>query len=189
MLQDLKVEDGYEGQVGESDTSPLNESDSQIGSSTIKRRRDKLLEEARKSVPEPGSGRVMHLVKAFEKLLSIPSSKDSDEKEEKEEEENKKEAMKWALPGLQVPKVAETQFSSSSFCPSDLFLTSENLGLDSRISVSSSWDSSQGRWVYQFDYFEFHYICVLIQFSLESVCASSVFQAGLLMGAVGAEEM
>lgn len=41
---------------------------------------------------------------------------------------------------------------------------------------------------YQFDYFEFHYFCVLIQFALESVCAS-VFQAGLLMGAVGAEEM
>ncbi|XP_059452613.1 microtubule-destabilizing protein 60-like isoform X2 [Corylus avellana] len=150
MLQDLKVEDGYEGNAGESDTSPLNGSGSQIGSSTIKRRRDKLLEEARKSVPEPGSGRVMHLVKAFEKLLSIPISKDSDEKdeeeekEEKEEEDNKKKAMKWALPGLQVPKVPETQVSSSSFCPSDLFLTSENLGLDSQISVSSSWDSSQG---------------------------------------------
>ncbi|GLT54851.1 hypothetical protein SLA2020_280140 [Shorea laevis] len=129
MLQDLKVEDGYEG----------------------KRRRAKLLEEARKSVPEPGSGRVLHLVKAFEKLLSIPSSKDSDEKDEKdekeeeeEEEDNKKKAMRWALPGLQVPKAPETQVSSSSFCPSDLFLTSENLGLDSRVSVSSSWDSSQG---------------------------------------------
>ncbi|KAG2711012.1 hypothetical protein I3760_04G057600 [Carya illinoinensis] len=144
MLQDLKIEDGYEGQEEENEFSPANDTDSQIGSSSIKRRRDKLLEEARKSVPDPGSGRVMHLVKAFEKLLSIPSSKDLDEKDEKEEEETKKKAMKWALPGLQAPKVPETQVSSSSFCPSDLFLTSENLGLDSPISVSSSWDSSQG---------------------------------------------
>ncbi|KAF5954485.1 hypothetical protein HYC85_007341 [Camellia sinensis] len=33
-----------------------------MGSSNIKRRREKLLEEARESVPEPGSRRVMHLV-------------------------------------------------------------------------------------------------------------------------------
>ncbi|CAL5349719.1 unnamed protein product [Camellia sinensis] len=35
---------------------------SEMGSSNIKRRREKLLEEATESVPEPGSGRVMHLV-------------------------------------------------------------------------------------------------------------------------------
>ncbi|CAL5356088.1 unnamed protein product [Camellia sinensis] len=35
---------------------------SEMGSSNIKRRREKLLEEARESVPEPGSRRVMHLV-------------------------------------------------------------------------------------------------------------------------------
>ncbi|XP_050269394.1 microtubule-destabilizing protein 60-like isoform X2 [Quercus robur] len=148
MLQDQNIDDDikYEGKVEESDRSAVNESsdrDSQMGSSTIKRRRNKLLEEARSSVPESGSGRVQHLVKAFEKLLSIPSSKDSND--EKEAEENQKKAIKWALPGLQAPKVPETQVSSSSFSPSELFLTSENLGLDSRISVSSSWDSSQGR--------------------------------------------
>ncbi|XP_050269393.1 microtubule-destabilizing protein 60-like isoform X1 [Quercus robur] len=147
MLQDQNIDDDikYEGKVEESDRSAVNESsdrDSQMGSSTIKRRRNKLLEEARSSVPESGSGRVQHLVKAFEKLLSIPSSKDSND--EKEAEENQKKAIKWALPGLQAPKVPETQVSSSSFSPSELFLTSENLGLDSRISVSSSWDSSQG---------------------------------------------
>uniref|UniRef100_A0A2N9H076 TPX2 C-terminal domain-containing protein n=1 Tax=Fagus sylvatica TaxID=28930 RepID=A0A2N9H076_FAGSY len=143
MLQDKKIEDGYEGKVEESDRSTGNESsDSQIGSSTIKRRRDKLLEEARSSVPDSGSGKVMYLVKAFEKLLSLPSSKDSND--ENEAEESEKKAIKWALPGLQAPKVPETQVSYSSFCPSELFLTSENLGLDSRISVSSSWDSSQG---------------------------------------------
>ena len=76
--------------------------------------------------------------------------------------------MQWALPGLQHPKVvpeteyssssfslprfqpaevSETNVSSSSFCPSDFCLTSENLGLDSRISLSSSWDGSHGRLV------------------------------------------
>ncbi|GAV92813.1 hypothetical protein CFOL_v3_36191, partial [Cephalotus follicularis] len=55
------------------------------GSSTVKRRRDKLLEEARNSVPE--FGKVMHLVNAFEKLLSIPKSKESDEKENASESE------------------------------------------------------------------------------------------------------
>ncbi|CAL5393047.1 unnamed protein product [Camellia sinensis] len=54
---------------------------SEIGSLNIKRRRAKLLEEARESVPEPGPGRVMHLVKAFEKLLAIPQ--DSDQTNEK----------------------------------------------------------------------------------------------------------
>ncbi|CAL5376971.1 unnamed protein product [Camellia sinensis] len=55
---------------------------SEMGSSNIKRRREKLLEEARESVPEPESGRVMHLIKAFEKLLAIP--KDSDQTDEKQ---------------------------------------------------------------------------------------------------------
>ncbi|XP_027153498.1 uncharacterized protein LOC113753520 [Coffea eugenioides] len=112
-----------------------------VSNSNIKRRRDKLLEDARKSVPEPGSGRVLHLVKAFENLLSIPKSADSEEKEEKEIEDARK-GMKWALPGLQPQLLPETQVSSSSFCPSDFILTSESLGLDSR--VSSSLDSSQG---------------------------------------------
>ncbi|KAM5581248.1 hypothetical protein ABKV19_010462 [Rosa sericea] len=100
---------------------------------TIKRRRARLLEEARKSVP--ARGKVMHLVQAFEKLLTIPKEGD-----EAEEEESGKKATKWALPGLQPPEAHES--SSSSFCPSDLFLTSENLGLDRRPSVSSSWDGS-----------------------------------------------
>ncbi|CAA3009113.1 axoneme-associated mst101(2)-like isoform X2 [Olea europaea subsp. europaea] len=112
------------------------------GEMGMKRRRAKLLEEARKSVPDPGAGRVMHLVKAFEKLLTIPKSSDSEEKEEQELEDNKK-GIKWALPGLQkLPEVSETQVSSSSFCPSDFFLTSESLGLDSR--RASSLNSSQG---------------------------------------------
>lgn len=132
-----------------------SESPGQIGTSTMKRRRAKLLEGARNSIPE--CGKVLHLVKAFEKLLSLPNSKESDQKEDEKESEkmivvddDKKKATKWALPGLQAPpKGNETRETSvSSFCPSDLILTAENLGLDERASVSSSWDgSSQGRLV------------------------------------------
>ncbi|CAL5392115.1 unnamed protein product [Camellia sinensis] len=119
---------------------------SEMDSLNIKRRREKLLEEARESVPEPRLGRVTHLVKAFEKLLTI--TKDSDQMDEKQSEDvcddddNDKKGMKWALPGLQQPKVHETLVSSSSFCPSDFFMTSESLGLD--LHVSFSLDGSHG---------------------------------------------
>ncbi|XP_012437294.1 microtubule-destabilizing protein 60 [Gossypium raimondii] len=139
---------------------------SQPGSSTIKRRRDKLMEEARNSVPE--CGKVLHLVKAFERLLSIPDSKESDKEEDDEKEpkedkndddNNRQKPLKWALPGLQTINLTEvdaenedetkdssssSSSSSPSFCPSDFILTAENLGLDPCFSVSSSWDSSQG---------------------------------------------
>ncbi|XP_038724602.1 uncharacterized protein LOC120016081 isoform X2 [Tripterygium wilfordii] len=142
VTQNFEIDSGYRFDNPEPSTEV--EQLSQTGSSTIRRRRDKLLEEARSSVPE--SGQVSNLVKAFEKLLSIPNSKESDEKKEEEEpEEDRKKPMKWALPGLQPPKVSETQVMSSSFCPSGFILTSENLGLGSRASVSTSWDSSQGR--------------------------------------------
>lgn len=120
---------------------------SAISDSNIKRRRDKLMEVARENVPEPGSGRVMHLVKAFEKLLTFPKSNNSDDKDEQGMEDDKK-GTKWALPGLQPTGDSETQVSSSSFCPSEFFLTSESLGLDSRLSASA--DSSQGRLVTAF---------------------------------------
>ncbi|KAE8701056.1 40S ribosomal protein S19-3-like [Hibiscus syriacus] len=122
------------------------------------KRRDRLMEEARNSVPE--CGKVMHLVKAFERILSIPDPKDTDkegedEKEPKEEKidnyNNKEKPLKWALPGLQPTNVTkgdaenDDETSFSSFCSSDFVLTAENLGLDQRFSVSSSWDSSQGR--------------------------------------------
>ncbi|KAL6499141.1 hypothetical protein OROHE_026169 [Orobanche hederae] len=96
--------------------SDSNEINGELG---IKRSRDRLLEKARESVPE--SGRVMHLVQAFEKLLMMPKSGVSDEKEVDDDK----------------------QFSySSSFSPSDFFLTSESLGLDSGRSYSL--ESSQG---------------------------------------------
>ncbi|MCD7460200.1 hypothetical protein HAX54_043060 [Datura stramonium] len=115
---------------------------SEMSGVTMKRRRERLLEEARQSVPEAGSGRVKHLVKAFEKLLSIPKTKECEEKGETDENEAEdcSKEQKWALPGLQPSKIPETQVSSSSFCPSDFFVTCESLGLDSR--RASSLDSS-----------------------------------------------
>ncbi|XP_047333700.1 uncharacterized protein LOC124937479 [Impatiens glandulifera] len=107
----------------------------------LKRRREKVLEEARTSVPETGSGSVRHLVKAFERLLTIPKSENSDQKKDENEQDEKKKAIRWALPGMQQPDVP-LQLSSSSFCPSDFMVTSESLGLDSR--VSSSLNSIQG---------------------------------------------
>ncbi|KAI3726149.1 hypothetical protein L1987_65946 [Smallanthus sonchifolius] len=100
-----------------------------VETSGEKRIRDKLLDAARQDVPEPGSGRVMHLVKAFENILTLPKANDDVDKEQEQEEHGKKRDSKW-------------EFSSSSFCTTDLLLTAENLGLHSR--VSSSLDSNHG---------------------------------------------
>lgn len=117
--------------VSESEIAGIGDerSECENGELSLKRNRERLMEEARQSAPE--SGRVMHLVKAFEKLLMIPKSIGS---EKNEEGENK--VMKWALPGLQQARI------SSSSCTSDFYLTSENLGLDSRPSFST--DGSRG---------------------------------------------
>lgn len=156
MMHDFEATDGFQGEVGKNESNELGDPEfceldeiDPMGSSTFKRRRDGLMEAARKSVPESGAGRVMHLVKAFEKLMSIPKetvdSKDGKEAEEGDNVKVKKKPMKWVLPGLQPPEVPENEPSVSSFSPSKLMLTAENLGLDSRASLSSSWDSSQGR--------------------------------------------
>ncbi|KVI09090.1 TPX2-like protein [Cynara cardunculus var. scolymus] len=104
------------------------------------KRRDKLLEVARQSIPK--CGRVMHLVKAFENALTLPKSNTETENEEqnKDLEEETRKVLKWELPGLR-PRAPVTEFSSP-----DLFLTPESLGLDSRISSCSS-GSSHGRLV------------------------------------------
>ncbi|KAF1877701.1 hypothetical protein Lal_00040419 [Lupinus albus] len=100
-------------------------------SGILKRKRERVLEEARNSVPENGVGRVKHFVKAFESILNIPNSI----------RENQK-VMKWALPGLQNSQYkAETDVTHSSlFSASDLVLTSHNLGFNQRVLVSSSLD-------------------------------------------------
>ncbi|KZV45626.1 hypothetical protein F511_02286 [Dorcoceras hygrometricum] len=121
-----------EGELEGKDSSENGED----GELILKRSRDRLLEEARESVPEPGFGRVMHLVKAFENLRLIRKVDDSGEKELEEVEDGKK-GTKWGLPGLQQStKVSKPHVSLSSYCPSDFLLTSESLGLGSTRSYS-----------------------------------------------------
>ncbi|XP_047165723.1 uncharacterized protein LOC124834934 [Vigna umbellata] len=120
-----------------------------------RRERGRLLEEGGKStsVAKDGFGKVMHLVKAFEKLLTEPKgSEENNHKEDDhhERKDNKGKMMNWSLPLLQFEEHHKTvaaadasvSDSSSFHCTSDLVLTSENLGLDQGISVSSSWDNS-----------------------------------------------
>ncbi|KAL6553047.1 hypothetical protein OROGR_006889 [Orobanche gracilis] len=105
------------------------------GDMGVKRSRDRLLEEAREAVEVSGSGGVMNLVKKFEKLtMSKLRNAGAKEADEVKEDENRTE---WELRGQQKPpNASETQVSSSSFYPSEFFLTSESLGLDSRSSYS-----------------------------------------------------
>jgi len=144
------------------------------GSSMVKRRRERVMEEARNSVPE--NGKVMHLVKAFERLLSIKREKEKNEEEEENDKKNK--VMKWALPGLQFQQPVkdgdDEQSEVVSGCDDDgsLFkctLTSEQLGLDQRVSVTSSWDCASGRrflCFYLFYFDTFKACCVLFEFGL-----------------------
>jgi len=161
--EEAKDEKGYDFETEGTKSETVEDEEKEDGGSTVKRRRerDRLLEEARNSVPENGFGKVMHLVKAFERLLTIPkNSKEKDHTEDQDqdhdlgEKRDKNKVMKWALPGLQFEQQALEATSgsgSSSFCyNSDLVLTSENLGLDQGISVSSSWDSSRARFDFRF---------------------------------------
>ncbi|KAG4922709.1 hypothetical protein JHK86_051522 [Glycine max] len=129
-------EEGFESVVVEEEKGESLLGNGEVGGLVVKRRRERLMEEARKSVlPQSGSGKVMHLVKAFEKLLSIPKTKEEEDEDGSQDQER---VGKWALPGLQQQQVSEI-----SFCPPNCVLTSQNLGLDPGASVSSSWDSSR----------------------------------------------
>ncbi|CAJ2669067.1 unnamed protein product [Trifolium pratense] len=120
--RDHQEEDDVEDEIGEIDSVVVEKEVVKQGEGLIvKRSRDRLREEVRESVTQIGSGKVKNLVKAFEKLLFEPDSKDEDQKEEDDK-----------------------KVSGSTFCPSDLILTSQNLGLDPRASISSSWDGSRG---------------------------------------------
>ncbi|KAK9061770.1 hypothetical protein SSX86_018953 [Deinandra increscens subsp. villosa] len=124
----------FEEKLGES-----GEASGERVSAQVKRRREKLLEVARQSIPDTGCGRVLHLVKAFENALTLTKSKTDTENEDPNEEleDAAIKVQKWELPGLR-PRAPVTEFSSP-----DLFLTPESLGLDSRSSCSSSSDRSK----------------------------------------------
>ncbi|GFQ01438.1 protein tpx2 [Phtheirospermum japonicum] len=109
------------------------------GDAGMKRSRDRLLEETRETIEVSGSGKVKNLVKEFEKL-SMRKLGDAEEKEGDEVKDDKSGA-KWELCGVEQSPSA-SQVSSSSFCPSDFFVTSESLGLDSHRSYSL--DSARG---------------------------------------------
>jgi hypothetical protein len=69
------------------------ESDAELeGSSKVRALRTKAMAKAMSSVPDPGSGRVKHLVHAFESLLTISGATSDAERAGDDS---------WALPGLQ----------------------------------------------------------------------------------------
>ncbi|CAH9099473.1 unnamed protein product [Cuscuta epithymum] len=78
------------------------------GEMCVKRRRDKVLGDARENDTQPAYGNVMHLVKAFEELFTIHKPRDTEKKHENEGEEIEK-GMKLEL--------------------SDCAISSESLGL------------------------------------------------------------
>ncbi|KAL8193475.1 hypothetical protein R6Q57_026610 [Mikania cordata] len=117
--------------------SEVGEASGERTSAQVKRRREKLLEVARQSIPDTGNGRVLHLVKAFENALTLTKSKTGTQNEDPNEDPTIK-IPKWELPGLR-PKAPVTEFSSP-----DLFLSPESLGLDScALSCSSGSDHSK----------------------------------------------
>ncbi|KAK8936622.1 hypothetical protein KSP39_PZI012109 [Platanthera zijinensis] len=87
-----------------------------------------LMEEAMSCIPEPGSGRVRHLVKAFESLLSLSEGR------ENKKNDRKSLLMDWLMPPFS-PKVAEER---------DSRLCSSLDGLQGRLSLGSR-TSGRGR--------------------------------------------
>ncbi|XP_038989973.1 uncharacterized protein LOC103718198 isoform X2 [Phoenix dactylifera] len=123
-------------EMGDSDVQDLE------GSAMVRKMRGLVMEEAMSSIPEPGSGRVKHLVKAFETLLSI-----SKEEEAQRSEDRKPRTMNWALPGLRQPtKTAEIKVSSASVFSSAEFFRSQDFERDSRLYSSMDSNSDRLSW-------------------------------------------
>ncbi|CAA6657411.1 unnamed protein product [Spirodela intermedia] len=112
-----------EGSVAYEHLAPANDSSHQDleGSSKVRKMRSLMMEEAMSTMPEAGSGRVLHLVKAFEKST--------------------RKVMNWPLPGLHPPpKPVETRASSSSV---EFFFPPKDFDRESK--MYSSFDSNDGR--------------------------------------------
>ncbi|RRT82288.1 hypothetical protein B296_00015595 [Ensete ventricosum] len=127
-----RSKDGSE-EEGTNETGEIVNSGAQEmeGVSEVTKMRTLAMEKAMSSMPEPGSGRVKHLVKAFESLLSIPK----DDEGEKSDEERK--LSNWTLPGLQQSaKLVEAGPSSTSFFSSAEFFPSGELERDLRLYSS-----------------------------------------------------
>lgn len=128
-----KTEGEVDGVVrSESDEVEDSELSPHITSSRIRKIKNRLMQEARSSIPDFGCGRVKHLTNAFERLLSIRKSGGG------EDEDKAKLESKWALPGMQGNDPESTDLSSStgSLPPPDFVFTAKP-------AISSSFDSSK----------------------------------------------
>lgn len=102
-----------------------------------------MLEEARSSIPVSGCGRVMHLVNAFERLLSLPKGSQVSQGQE---------VMHLVLPEVEVDgseKAVEIEGASSSIDGSDQRLnsgSSSSEGGGRRSSAGNSMESSERNW-------------------------------------------
>lgn len=112
------------------------ESDAELeGSSKVRALRTKAMAKAMSSVPDPGSGRVKHLVQAFEGLLTISgATSDADRAGEDS----------WALPGLQPWK--EESKGDPGLPQASVFSSAEFLNSD-RNRLCSSLDGNSDRLV------------------------------------------
>lgn len=109
------------------------------GSSKVRKMRSLMMEQAMVCIPDSGSGRVKHLVKAFENMLSI-----SKDREGEKDEESQKKVMNWPLPGLQpLMKNTGNEEPSVSVFSSAEFLPTRDFARDSRLC--SSLDSNDER--------------------------------------------
>ncbi|ONK54828.1 uncharacterized protein A4U43_UnF10910 [Asparagus officinalis] len=104
----------------------------------VERMKSLVMEEALRDIPEPGSGRVKHLVKAFENLLSI-----SDENEGEKSERRRFKEIDWALPGLREPLMMKRLESEDGEGGSCRVCSSLEFVRDSRLC--SSFDSNGDR--------------------------------------------
>ncbi|XP_066388498.1 microtubule-destabilizing protein 60-like isoform X2 [Miscanthus floridulus] len=116
------------------------ETDAELeGSSKVRAMRTKAMAKAMTSIPDPGSGRVKHMVQAFESLLNI-SGATSDAERAGE--------GSWALPGLQLwkekPEEADLGFPPVSVFSSADFQNAGSNQLCSSLDGNTdrlSWDS------------------------------------------------
>ncbi|CAL9174850.1 unnamed protein product [Musa hybrid cultivar] len=111
------------------------------GDSEVTKMRTLVMEKAMSSMPEPGSGRVKHLVKAFESLLSIPKDDEGENSDEERKPSN------WTLLGLQQSaKVVEAGPSSTSFFSSAEFFPSREFERGLRLYSSIECHSDRSSW-------------------------------------------
>ncbi|XP_042420083.1 targeting protein for Xklp2-like isoform X2 [Zingiber officinale] len=116
------------------------EEKSSEGSSKANAMRRLILEEAMSSLPAHGAGRVMYLVKTFERLLSIHRESEG---ESGGGEEDTRKVKNWALPGMDFrPKAKASGFSPSPVSCSAECITGdcpeEGSSEDSRLSSGSN---------------------------------------------------